>query len=173
MVRPSAVTGTDRVDGLDVEHTELDSAGRLTGTGQFEQLPVQLVLRSVGYRGLPTEGLPFDAAAGVIPHLHGAVLADGRQIPGVYVAGWIKHGPNGLIGTNRKDAVGHGFDVARGSAATTAGREPGHRRSAGRAAGPRGRGGRLGRLAADRRRGDREGPVGTVAAGSRSTTGPN
>ena len=66
---------------------------------------MQLVLRSVGYRGLPTEGLPFDAAAGVIPHLHGAVLADGRPIPGVYVAGWIKHGPNGLIGTNRKDAA--------------------------------------------------------------------
>ena len=104
MLRPYAVTGTDRVDGLDVEHTAFDSTGRLTGTGQFEQLPVQLVVRSVGYRGLPTEGLPFDAAAGIIPHRHGAVLSDGRPMPGVYVAGWIKRGPNGLIGTNRKDA---------------------------------------------------------------------
>ena len=63
-----------------------------------------MVVRSVGYRGLPTEGLPFDTAAGVIPHRHGAVLANGGPVPGVYVAGWIKHGPNGLIGTNRKDA---------------------------------------------------------------------
>lgn len=105
MLRPHAVTGTDRVDGLDVELTAFDSTGRLTGTGQIERLPVQLVVRSVGYRGLPTEGLPFDAAAGIIPHQHGAVLSDGRPVPGVYVAGWIKHGPNGLIGTNRKDAA--------------------------------------------------------------------
>ncbi len=105
MVRPSALVGTDRVEGLDVEHTAIDGAGRLTGTGQIERLPVQLVVRSVGYRGLPMAGLPFDAAAGVIPHLHGAVLADGRPVPGVYVAGWIKHGPSGVIGTNRKDAA--------------------------------------------------------------------
>ncbi|MEP6560171.1 MAG: FAD-dependent oxidoreductase, partial [Nakamurella sp.] len=105
MLRPSAVTGVERVDGLDVERTAFDSAGRLTGTGQIERLPVQLVVRSVGYRGLPTEGLPFDRAAGIIPHRRGAVLSDGRPMPGVYVAGWIKHGPNGLIGTNRKDAA--------------------------------------------------------------------
>jgi len=104
MTRPVAVIGTDRVQGLEVERTAIDSAGRVTGTGQIERLPVQLVVRSIGYRGLPTEGLPFDAAAGVIPHRHGAVLLAGRPVPGVYVAGWIKHGPNGLIGTNRKDA---------------------------------------------------------------------
>jgi len=104
MVRPHAVTGIDRVDGLDVERTAFDSTGRLTGTGQIERLPVQLVVRSVGYRGLPTEGLPFDTAEGIIPHRLGAVLSDGRPVPGVYVAGWIKHGPNGLIGANRKDA---------------------------------------------------------------------
>src|SRR5664279_381004 len=104
MARPYAVTGIDRVDGLDVERTAFDSTGRLTGTGQIERLPVQLVVRSVGYRGLPTEGLPFDTAEGIIPHRHGAVLSDGRPVPGVYVAGWIKHGPNGLIGANRKDA---------------------------------------------------------------------
>ncbi len=105
MMRPHAVIGTDRVDGLDLERTAFDTTGSLVGTGQIERLPVQLVVRSVGYRGLPTEGLPFDAAAGIIPHRHGAVLSDGRPIPGMYVAGWIKHGPNGLIGTNRKDAA--------------------------------------------------------------------
>jgi ferredoxin--NADP+ reductase len=104
MLRPDAVIGTDRVEAVDLERTAFDSSGTLTGTGEIQRLPVQLVVRSVGYRGLPTEGLPFDAAAGIIPHRHGAVLSDGRPVPGVYVAGWIKHGPNGLIGTNRKDA---------------------------------------------------------------------
>jgi len=104
MMRPYAVTGTDRVEGLDIERTAFDRAGRLVGTGQLERLPVQMVVRSVGYLGLPVNGLPFDAAAGVIPHQQGAVLSDGRRVTGVYVAGWIKHGPNGLIGTNRKDA---------------------------------------------------------------------
>src|SRR6478752_5851362 len=104
MLRPVAVAGTEKVDGLDVERTAFDDTGRLIGTGQIERLPVQLVLRSVGYRGLPTPGLPFDAVAGVIPHRHGAVLSAGRPVPGMYVAGWIKHGPNGVIATNRKDA---------------------------------------------------------------------
>ena len=99
MLRPHAVTGTYRVDGLDAEHTAFDNTGRLIGTGQIERLPVQLVVRSVGYRGLPTDGLPFDAAAGIIPHRHGAVFSDGRLVPGMYVAGWIKHA------TNRKDAA--------------------------------------------------------------------
>jgi ferredoxin--NADP+ reductase len=105
MMRPNAVTGTDRVEALEVERTAFDRAGRLVGTGQLERLPVQMVVRSVGYRGLPVDGLPFDAAGGVIPHEHGAVQSAGRPVPGVYVAGWIKHGPNGLIGTNRKDAL--------------------------------------------------------------------
>ena len=101
MVRPSTVIGTTRVEGLDVETTQFDGAGRLAGTGRLERLPVQMVLRAVGYRALPIAGLPFDAVAGVIPHLHGAVQA----VPGVYVAGWIKHGPSGVIATNRKDAL--------------------------------------------------------------------
>jgi ferredoxin--NADP+ reductase len=106
MAQPRAITGTDRVDALELEHTQFDGTGRLVGTGQIEQLPVQLVVRSVGYRGLPMPGLPFDPAAGVIPHRHGAVLSpDGLPMPGLYVAGWIKHGPNGVIGTNRKDAA--------------------------------------------------------------------
>ena len=104
MRRPHAVIGTDRVDGLEVESTTFDSTGRLVGTGQIERLPVQMVVRSIGYLGLAAEGLPFDATSGVIPNRHGAVLSDGRIVPGMYVAGWIKHGPNGLIGANRKDA---------------------------------------------------------------------
>ena len=105
MVRPHALIGTDRVVALDVEHTAFDGVGRLVGTGQIERIPVQMVVRSIGYQGLPTDGLPFDDDAGVIPHRHGAVSAGERPVPGVYVAGWIKHGPNGLIGANRKDAA--------------------------------------------------------------------
>lgn len=104
MLRPHAVVGTEKVEGLDVERTAFDSTGRLVGTGQIERLPVQMVVRSIGYLGLATEGLPFDATSGVIPNRHGAVLSDGRTVPGMYVAGWIKHGPNGLIGANRRDA---------------------------------------------------------------------
>lgn len=104
MLRPHAIVGTEQVEGLDVEGTAFDSTGRLVGTGQIERLPVQMVVRSIGYLGLATEGLPFDATSGVIPNRHGAVLSNGRTVPGMYVAGWIKHGPNGLIGANRRDA---------------------------------------------------------------------
>jgi ferredoxin--NADP+ reductase len=60
-----------------------------------------LVLRSVGYRGVPLEGLPFDPDSGTVPNLAGRVLREGVVTPGEYVAGWIKRGPTGVIGTNR------------------------------------------------------------------------
>jgi NADPH-dependent glutamate synthase beta subunit-like oxidoreductase len=64
------------------------------------------VLRSIGYRGSAIDGIPFDAAAGVIPNDHGRVMDEHRvSLPGVYVAGWIKCGPRGVIGTNRTCAT--------------------------------------------------------------------
>jgi ferredoxin--NADP+ reductase len=65
------------------------------------------VLRSVGYRGVPLPGVPFDADRHVIPHLAGRVLDGpaGSVIPGEFVAGWIKRGPSGIIGTNKPDAA--------------------------------------------------------------------
>jgi ferredoxin--NADP+ reductase len=77
-------------------------------TGVVEELPVDLVFRSVGYRGLPpVEGIPFDARAGVIPNVQGRVIdpATGKPVPGLYVSGWIKRGPSGVIGTNKKDGT--------------------------------------------------------------------
>ena len=75
----------------------------------MEELPVDLVFRSVGYRGVAVPGLPFDERRGVIPHLAGRVLepaaADPAQVTGFYVAGWIKRGPSGVIGTNKPDAA--------------------------------------------------------------------
>ena len=74
-------------------------------TGETEELPVGLVFRSVGYRGLPLPGLPFHERAGVIPNEAGRVTGeDGGPLTGLYVAGWIKRGPSGVIGTNKPDA---------------------------------------------------------------------
>jgi ferredoxin--NADP+ reductase len=76
-------------------------------TGQEELIEAGLVLRSVGYRGVPLPGVPFDDRAGVIPTLGGRVLAphDGGALPGLYASGWIKRGPSGVIGTNKPDAM--------------------------------------------------------------------
>jgi ferredoxin--NADP+ reductase len=103
--RPVEIRGTDRVSGLMLERTHLDSAGDAVGTGELSTLDVDLVFRSVGYRGLPMLGLPFDKRSGVIPNDEGRVVGDdGVPVPGVYVAGWIKRGPTGVIGTNKHDA---------------------------------------------------------------------
>ncbi|CAL9382897.1 NADPH-ferredoxin reductase FprA [Streptomyces sp. enrichment culture] len=90
-----------RVGAVRFERTVPDGRGGVTGTGRFEDVEAQLVLRSVGYRGVPLEGLPFDATGGTVPHLAGRVLREGVVAPGEYVAGWIKRGPTGVIGTNR------------------------------------------------------------------------
>jgi ferredoxin--NADP+ reductase len=80
---------------------------RAEPTGEVESLPAELVFRSVGYRGVPLPGLPFQADAGVVPNDRGRVLAQngGEPLLGVYVAGWIKRGPTGVIGTNKSDAA--------------------------------------------------------------------
>ncbi|MFI6033424.1 FAD-dependent oxidoreductase [Streptomyces sp. NPDC051315] len=90
-----------RVGAVRFERTAPDGRGGVTGTGRYEELEAQLVLRSVGYRGVPLEGVPFDPERGTVPHLAGRVLRAGAVAPGEYVAGWIKRGPTGVIGTNR------------------------------------------------------------------------
>ncbi|MET7650957.1 MULTISPECIES: FAD-dependent oxidoreductase [unclassified Streptomyces] len=91
----------DRVGAVRFERTAPDARGGVSGTGRHEDIGAQLVLRSVGYRGVPLEGLPFDPERGTVPHLAGRVLRAGAVAPGEYVAGWIKRGPTGVIGTNR------------------------------------------------------------------------
>ncbi|MFL1378843.1 MULTISPECIES: FAD-dependent oxidoreductase [unclassified Nocardiopsis] len=104
--RPVEVLGTDRVTGVRVERTRLDGE-RLVGTGETADLPAGMVLRSVGYAGLPIPGVPFDEAARTVPHRDGRVLdTEGRAVPGDYVAGWAKRGATGVIGTNKSDAAG-------------------------------------------------------------------
>jgi len=104
MLRPINVLGDVRVTGLRLERTRLDPEGTASATGDVTTLDVQLILRSVGYRGLPVVGMPFDVANGVIPNVHGRVVRGGEVATGEYVAGWIKRGPTGVIGTNKPDA---------------------------------------------------------------------
>ncbi|MGW7369674.1 FAD-dependent oxidoreductase [Streptomyces sp. NPDC054841] len=104
-LRPVELLEADgRVGGVRFEHTVPDGAGGVRGTGTYEEIEAQLVLRAVGYRGVPLDGLPFDANRGTVPHAAGRILRDGAPSPGEYVAGWIKRGPTGVIGTNRSCA---------------------------------------------------------------------
>ncbi len=98
--RPVEILGEDRVGGLRLERMSAEGQP----TGETWVLPVQSVMRSVGYRGSVIDGVPFDPQRFVIPSDSGRVLRDGRTTPGEYVAGWIKRGATGLLGTNRSDA---------------------------------------------------------------------
>lgn len=102
--RPVRLLGDDRVAGVEVERTAVDGDGRAMGTGETEVLPADLVVRSVGYRGCSLPGLPVDERTATVPNATGRVLRDGRPSPGEYVAGWIKRGPSGVVGTNKHDA---------------------------------------------------------------------
>lgn len=95
---PVEIRGEGAVSGVEVERTELrtvDGVVRAVPTGEREFLPAGMVLRSVGYRGEPVADLPFDDERGVVPN------EAGRVRPGLYVAGWIKRGPTGFLGTNK------------------------------------------------------------------------
>jgi ferredoxin--NADP+ reductase len=73
--------------------------------GDVETIECGLVLRSVGYRAVPLPDVPFDERYFVLPNDRGRVLtADGEPLPGVYAVGWIKRGPTGILGTNKRDA---------------------------------------------------------------------
>ncbi|MEU4251100.1 FAD-dependent oxidoreductase [Amycolatopsis sp. NPDC026612] len=104
---PAEVLGADgRVTGLRTERTELTGDGSVRGTGEFHDWDVQAVYRAVGYLSSHLPELPFDHAAGVVPNQAGRVLdLDENQLPGVYVTGWIKRGPVGLIGHTKGDAA--------------------------------------------------------------------
>ncbi|WP_028922901.1 FAD-dependent oxidoreductase [Pseudonocardia acaciae] len=102
---PVEIRGNGKVEEIVLGHNELrvgeDGWVSAHDTGHRESVPTGLVLRAVGYRGLPIAGLPFDERRGVIPNERGKVEGAERE----YVVGWIKRGPTGIIGTNKKDAV--------------------------------------------------------------------
>ena len=93
------------VVGLRTERMELDGTGHVQGTGKFTEWPVQAVYRAVGYRSEAITAVPFDHGTAVIPNDGGHVVDPaGEVVPGVYVTGWIKRGPVGLIGNTKSDA---------------------------------------------------------------------
>ncbi|AKS35217.1 FAD-dependent oxidoreductase [Mycolicibacterium goodii] len=101
---PIELRGEGRVESIVLGRNELvrGADGRMVAkdTGDREELPAQLVVRAVGYRGVPTPGLPFDDRSGTIPHIDGRIDGSSNQ----YVVGWIKRGPSGVIGSNKKDS---------------------------------------------------------------------
>lgn len=104
LTSPVEVIGENgRVTAVRVERNRLeaddDGWQRSVGTGEFDVIECGLVLRSVGYRGVPVPGAPFDEGRGIIPN------EGGRVRPREYAVGWIKRGPSGIIGTNKPDAV--------------------------------------------------------------------
>jgi ferredoxin--NADP+ reductase len=110
-VSPVEVLGQERVEGLRLEKNRLvkDEKGvfKAQGTGVYEEIPCQLVFRSIGYKGHQLPGVPFDERNGIIPNQDGRVIdpATKSPVPRLYVAGWIKRGPSGVIGTNKPDAI--------------------------------------------------------------------
>lgn len=95
---PQAVLGEDRVRGLLFARTRMVEHGRADLTDERFELPVDAVVTAIGYRTTPLPDVPFDETRGIIANDEGLVE------PGVYAAGWCKHGPRGVIGTNRTDA---------------------------------------------------------------------
>jgi ferredoxin/flavodoxin---NADP+ reductase len=107
---PVEIRGAGRVEAVDVRRNELvradDGAIRPRPLDEEpETIECGLVLRSVGYRAVPLPGVPFDERSFVLPNERGRVLGpDGEPLPGVYAVGWIKRGPTGILGTNKRDA---------------------------------------------------------------------
>ncbi|MFC9254156.1 FAD-dependent oxidoreductase [Amycolatopsis thailandensis] len=104
---PCEIVGEDgKVTGLRTERTELTGDGNVRGTGEFHDWDVQAVYRAVGYLSSHLPEIPFDHTTGTVPNQAGRVLdIDEDQVPGVYVTGWIKRGPVGLIGHTKGDAA--------------------------------------------------------------------
>ena len=97
LASPVAIHGDGKVEAIELVRNELVD-GRAVATDERETIPCGIVFRSVGYRGVALPGVPFDEGSGTIPN------EGGRVEPGIYAAGWIKRGPSGVIGTNKKDA---------------------------------------------------------------------
>ena len=110
LVSPVEIIGTERVEALTIVHNELyeseDGSIRPRPTERSTTIPLGLVFRAIGYQGVPLPGIPFDAMRGVIPNEAGRIIEPrvGAPVQGEYVVGWIKRGPQGIIGTNKPDS---------------------------------------------------------------------
>ncbi len=108
---PKEILGNGKVEKIVLEKTALSGKAfeqSARGTGETIEVPCGMILRSIGYKGIAMPGVPFDERAGVVPSQAGRVTSGGSTVPGLYVAGWIKRGPSGVIGTNKPD----GYETA-------------------------------------------------------------
>jgi ferredoxin--NADP+ reductase len=104
---PIALTGEDRVEGIRWARTEIDAeTGRTTVADQTDHMNCGVVISAIGSRAVAIDGLPYDDRRGVVPNVAGRIVhpSDGSPVPGAYVTGWAKRGPQGAIGTNRQCA---------------------------------------------------------------------
>jgi ferredoxin/flavodoxin---NADP+ reductase len=108
LTSPMAYSGEGRVEQVEIGRNRLEAraSGGLSArdTGERTKIEAGLVFRAVGYRGIPVPGVPFDERRGIVPNEAGRVVRDGVPIDRLYVVGWAKRGPSGLIGTNRADS---------------------------------------------------------------------
>lgn len=106
---PQEIKGDGKVETLVLERNALTGEAfktRCRGTGDTEELQCDLVFRSIGYKGIPMPGVPFREDWGIVPNDTGRVTEeDGSPVAATYVAGWIKRGPSGIIGTNKPDSL--------------------------------------------------------------------
>jgi len=105
---PIELVGDGRINEVVLENNTLigePGKQKSRGTGETEHLDCGVLFRSVGYRGAPIPGVPFDDQWGIIPNEDGRVVDNGKPVPGLYAAGWIKRGPSGIIGTNKPDSI--------------------------------------------------------------------
>jgi ferredoxin--NADP+ reductase len=105
---PVALMGGGQVEKLILTRNRLEGpsfAQIAQATDETVELDCGLVFRSIGYRGVAIPGLPFDGALGTVTHTRGRVIEGAAILPGLYVTGWLKRGPTGIIGTNRADSV--------------------------------------------------------------------
>ena len=116
--KPLEILGEDgQVGAIRFERTRPDGQGGVVGTGEIREIAVQAVYRAVGYFGSPLEGIPFDDKRGVVPNREGQVLDDADEpVRGVFVVGWIKRGPVGLIGATKSGALETVKQVLHGQA---------------------------------------------------------
>jgi ferredoxin--NADP+ reductase len=125
---PVELKGQERLERVVLTKNRLEgepSQQLARPTGELEELACGVLFSSIGYRGVAIAGVPFDVRRGIFPNHEGRVVDGENIVPGLYVAGWIKRGPTGIIGTNRADSVGTVKSLLADLPNLDAGKKPG------------------------------------------------